>query len=59
VGKKKRDKLEKRKRARESETCGNSPKSHKRRGPSPSPPPDKPTPRAEYSTVGLAARIKA
>lgn len=56
AAKRKSDKLAKRKAAREH--CG-SPKPHKRRGPSPPPPSDRPTPRAEYSTVGLGLLVKA
>ena len=48
-----KDKKEKRRRAQ----CAPA-KSHKRRGPSPPSPSAKPTPRAEYSTVGLGARVK-
>jgi len=54
--KKKKDRDEKRKRAKEQ--CG-SPKSHARRGSPPDSPPRSPRPGAEFSTVGLAARIKA
>lgn len=54
--KKKKDKLEKRKQAKRQ--CG-PPKSHKRQGSPPDSPPRRPTPGAEFSTVGLALRIKA
>ena len=54
--KKKKDKLEKRRQAKRQ--CG-APKSHKRQGSPPDSPPKSPRPGAEFSTVGLAARIKA
>jgi hypothetical protein len=55
--KRKQDKLDKRKRAREQ--CAEEKQPHKRRGGSPPGPSFKPTPRAEYSTVGLGLRVKA
>jgi len=55
---KKQDKDKKEKRRRAQSQCAPA-KSHKRRGPSPPSPSAKPTPRAEYSTVGLGARVKA